>query len=99
MEIDYGILTAVPKEMSHYYASCEKSQLVKKGPVEYTIGEIHDKKVAMVPVGWGTTCTAAVMTHLIENFKPKGVFFSGTAGGIFSALNQGDIVIGAQAFE
>lgn len=98
-QIDYGILTAVPKEMTAYYAACQNSQLVKVGQVEYTIGTLSGKSVAMVPVGWGTTCAAVVMTHLIENFKPKAVFFSGTAGGIANSLNQGDVVVGSQAFE
>ena len=97
--IDYGILTAVPKEMAAYYAACQESKLIKIGSVEYTIGSLCGKSVALVPVGWGTTCAAAVMTHLIENLKPKAVFFTGTAGGISTGLNQGDIVIGSQAFE
>jgi len=97
--IDYGILTAVPKEMAEYYKACQNSEILKVGLVEYTVGTLCGKSVAMVPVGWGTTCAAAVMTHLIENFKPKAVFFSGTAGGVSSSLHQGDIVVGSQAFE
>jgi len=92
--IDFGILTAVPKEMASYYESCQNSEIRKIGTVEYTVGTLCGKKVALVSVGWGTTCTAAVMTHLIENFEPKGIFFSGTAGGISSMLHQGDVIIG-----
>jgi adenosylhomocysteine nucleosidase len=97
--VDYGILTAVPKEMTSYYETCQNSKTCKIGTVEYTVGTLCGKSVALVPVGWGTTCAAAVMTHLIENFKPKGIFFTGTAGGISNSLNQGDIVIGSHAFE
>lgn len=99
MHIDYGILTAVPQELAPYFSACKDHYVHKVGPVEYHIGTIHDKKVAMVAVGWGTVCTAAVMTHLIDNLKPKAILFSGTAGGIADGIQQGDIVVGQQAFE
>jgi adenosylhomocysteine nucleosidase len=99
VEIDYGILTAVPLELAPYKAACQDQRIHKIGPVEYTVGTLHGQRVAMVAVGWGTTCTAAVMTHLICHAKPKGVFFSGTAGGIDPSLRQGDVVVGEHAFE
>jgi nucleoside phosphorylase len=97
--VDYGILTAVPQEMTHYYKLCENSEIIQIGNVKYTLGTINGKRVAMVPTGIGTTCAAAVMAHLVENFKPKAVFFTGTSGGIADGLQQGDVVVGTQAFE
>jgi adenosylhomocysteine nucleosidase len=99
MSIDYGILTAVPQELAPYFAVSSNHEKKKIGPVEYHLATIHGKRVAMVAVGWGTTCTAAVMTHLIDSFQPKAILFSGTAGGIADGLQQGDIVVGKQAFE
>lgn len=96
---DYGILTAVPQEMIHYYNLCENREIIQIGNVKYLTGLINHKRVVCVPTGIGTTCAAVVMTHLIENFKPRAVFFTGTSGGIADDLQQGDIVIGTQAFE
>lgn len=96
---DYGILTAVPQEIIHYSNLCENREMVQIGNVKYITGLINGKKVAMVPTGIGTTCAAAVMAHLIENFKPRAVFFTGTSGGIADNLQQGDVVVGTQAFE
>lgn len=97
--VDYGILTAVPQEMIHYYNQCVNREIVQIGNVKYVTGLINGKRVVCVPTGIGTTCAAVVMTHLIENFKPRAVFFTGTSGGIADDLRQGDIVVGTQAFE
>jgi len=97
--IDYGILTAVPKEMAPYLQQCTDIEPIKIGTVEYTLAKIENKTVAMTAVGWGTSCAAAVMTHMALTFSPRGIFFTGTSGGIGPDLNQGDIVIGESAFE
>ncbi|HEV2614020.1 MAG TPA: 5'-methylthioadenosine/S-adenosylhomocysteine nucleosidase [Gammaproteobacteria bacterium] len=98
-KIDYGILTAVPKEITEYLHACQDVKTECIGIVEYTIGTLCGKRVAMISTGIGTTCAAAVMAHLVTHFHPKAVFFTGTAAGIADNLQQGDIVVGTQAYE
>ena len=97
--IDYGIISAVSVELAPLQNACNKKETITVGSINYTVGYIADKKVAMVASGIGTTCVASVMTALIKDFNPKAIFFSGMAGAIDPNLNLGDIVIGSQAFE
>jgi len=97
--IDYAITTAVSGELKPILDVAANKQTQAVGNVKYTIGEIAGKRVAMIASGIGTTCAAAVTTHMIQYFKPKALFFSGCAGGIDPSLSIGDVVIGSAAFE
>src|SRR3990167_5340137 len=99
MKVVYGILTAVPKEMTYYLEQLQNRTEEKVDGILYYFGSLAQKNVVLTAAGWGTTCTAVIMTHLINHFKPRAVFFSGTAGGIKEGILQGEVVIGESAFE
>lgn len=99
INIDFGILTAVPQEMAHYYDFCDRIEEINIGHVPYKLGHIHNKKIIMIPTGIGTTFAAAMMIHMHSHFKPKAIFYSGTSGGLSPKLTQGDIVIAESAYE
>jgi len=95
----YAIVSAFPEEM-HYFSRmvCDvKTQCIDGA--EYQVGQLHDKRIIMFPIGMGTTAAASIITHLLVNFRPDAILFSGTAGGIDSGLQIGDVVIAERAFE
>ncbi len=96
---EVGIITAVPHELEPYFDQLENIRQHYVENIPYYLAEMNNTTIALIACGWGTCCASAVMTHLYCHFKPKAIFFSGTAGAINLNLSQGDVVIGRSAME
>jgi len=57
------------------------------------IGQLSGKDIVLAESGVGMTNAAMSAQHLIDQFDPKAVIFSGIAGAIDTAVHIGDIVI------
>ena len=98
-KIDYGVCSAVSDELKYLREICDDLQTTTIKGVEYQLGTINGKSVAMVATGIGTSCAAAVTTCLAKDFDIKGLFYIGTAGSLISDLKNGDVVIANSAFQ
>ena len=61
----------------------------------FRVGTLDGQQVVIGRSGAGKVNAAIITTLLIGQFNPSAVLFSGTAGAVDPALNQGDVVIGA----
>jgi adenosylhomocysteine nucleosidase len=66
------------------------------GGVRFVSGLFGDRNVVLVRCGVGKVNAAVSATLVVEHFRPEGVVFTGTAGGINPELGPGDVVIGAK---
>jgi adenosylhomocysteine nucleosidase len=69
-------------------------EVAVKGYV-FRVGTLNGRHVVVGRSGVGKVNAAIVATLLIHQFNPSAIVFSGTAGAIDPALQQGDVVIGA----
>jgi adenosylhomocysteine nucleosidase len=61
----------------------------------FQVGTLNGRRVVVGRSGAGKVNAAIIATLLIAHFNPSAILFSGTAGAVDPALNQGDVVIGA----
>lgn len=62
-------------------------------------GLIGDRPVVIAKTGVGKVLSAMVTQHVIDNFKPSLLIFSGIAGAISPKLNIGDMVMGKDSVQ
>ena len=94
-----GIMGAMPEEMDKIIAAIEHPQKIAHGSRVYYTGDLFGQPVVAVFSRWGKVAAATTATHLILEFKVDRIIFTGVAGGISSALNVGDIVVGQKLFQ
>lgn len=59
-------------------------------------GRLRGARVVVAESGVGKVNAAMATTLAIEHFHPRGVIFTGTAGGLNPALRPGDVVVGTR---
>jgi adenosylhomocysteine nucleosidase len=69
----------------------EKSEKILGRAVH--IGKLSGKDIILAESGIGMTNAAMTVQKMIDRYNPKGVIFSGIAGGIDSSVHIGDIVV------
>ena len=62
----------------------------------FRVGKLDGRSIVVGRSGAGKVNAAIVTTLLIDEFKPRVVLFTGTAGAVDPALRPGDVVIGAK---
>lgn len=90
----YGIICAMQEEINLLYKDIEVKNKYNIASRDFFEGTLYGKDVILVKSLIGKVASALTATILINNFKPDCIIFCGTAGGIDTALNTGDIVIG-----
>ncbi|SES73849.1 5'-methylthioadenosine/S-adenosylhomocysteine nucleosidase [Thorsellia anophelis] len=91
-----GIIGAMEEEVAILRSAMTIEKTVSRGGCEIYIGKINDCHIGLLKSGIGKTSTAIGTTLLIEHYQPDLVINTGSAGGLASSLNVGDIVISTQ---
>ncbi|OGV21230.1 MAG: hypothetical protein A2X47_14175 [Lentisphaerae bacterium GWF2_38_69] len=98
-KVDFAIISAIPVELDYINSILPEGEKVRTEIGDFKICDYNGNKVLVSPLGMGTTNAAAMMASIKFLFAPDYFLFAGTAGGINSCLNVGDVVIAASAFE
>ncbi|MCL2721110.1 MAG: 5'-methylthioadenosine/adenosylhomocysteine nucleosidase [Treponema sp.] len=88
-----GIIGAMEDEVSLLCQTMGKYETRKIGGFEFFSGKIETKEVTVLRCGIGKVNAAVGCALLIQEFKPKIVINTGSAGGINPDLKVGDAVI------
>ncbi|CAG76201.1 Mta/Sah nucleosidase (P46) [includes: 5'-methylthioadenosine nucleosidase and S-adenosylhomocysteine nucleosidase] [Pectobacterium atrosepticum SCRI1043] len=88
-----GIIGAMEQEVTLLRDRIENRQTFQRAGCEIYTGQINGVEVALLKSGIGKVSAALGTTLLLEHSKPDVVINTGSAGGLASTLNVGDIVI------
>jgi adenosylhomocysteine nucleosidase len=91
-----AILGAFNKEVMMIEQQLTEKQQHRIEGMRFVTGRLHGSPVVVAWTGIGKVNAAMTTTLLLEHFTPKGVIFSGIAGGVNPNLSPGDIVIAAE---
>lgn len=95
----YGILSAMPEEISLIISSLKNKTVENHGNRDYYSGKLFGYNVVAVFSRWGKVAAATTTTHMILKYKVDKIIFSGIAGAISTELNIGDVVIADRLFQ
>jgi adenosylhomocysteine nucleosidase len=88
-----AIIGAMEEEIESLKPKFEDLKELEIAGFKFYYGTIEGKNVVLLQSGIGKVNAAIGTTILIENFKPKYVINTGSAGGFNQELNIGDIII------
>lgn len=91
-----GIIGAMEQEVLLLKNEMENCQLQEIAGCKFYTGKLRNIDVVLLQSGIGKVAAAVGTTILLEKFKPKMVFNTGSAGGFDPSLNLGDVVISTQ---
>ncbi|SUC13813.1 5'-methylthioadenosine/S-adenosylhomocysteine nucleosidase [Proteus vulgaris] len=91
-----GVIGAMEQEVTLLREKIEDCQILSRGGCEIYTGTINGVDVALLKSGIGKVAAAIGTTLLLEHFRPDVVINTGSAGGLDSRLNVGDIVISTE---
>ncbi len=90
---DIGIITAMDVELSEISDAMEIEKKERVSGVEFLLGTLHGKKVALAVCGIGKVFAALCTEAMILNYAPEIIVNSGVAGGLSKELSICDGVI------
>lgn len=93
-----GVIGALEPEIKVLLSEMGHPEVQKHGIVEYYTGHIADAEIMLVRSGVGKVAAAIATTILIQNFAPDYVVNTGSAGGLDTTLNVGDIVFADEVY-
>ena len=88
-----GIIGAMEQEVAILKGLIAIDDVVKAMHVEFTVGKLHGKDVVLLESGIGKVNVAIATTLLLERFDITMVINTGSAGGIKTDAQVGDIVL------
>ena len=91
-----GIIVAMQEEAEYLHQQMTDITTTRIAGNDFLQGKIHGHDVVLVQAGIGKVNAAVGTTLLIDRFKPRFVINTGSAGGLNSTLNIGDIVISTE---
>lgn len=91
-----AVVVAMDEEAAPFLARATEraAQPLTVGPALVYAVILEGDPVLIVRTGIGLVNAAAAMTAVIERFEPSAVISAGSAGGLRSDVNVGDLVIG-----
>jgi adenosylhomocysteine nucleosidase len=95
-EMAIGIIGAMQQEVAILKELIDVKEVMKVMHVEFTVGSLHGKDIVLLESGIGKVNVAIATTLLFERFKIDLVINTGSAGGITTDAQVGDIVISEQ---
>jgi len=93
-----GIIAAMEEEIDFLRSKIESLTITKEGTIELYSGSIDGVNVVLVRSGIGKVNAAVAATLLIRDFKPTCIVNTGSAGGLKSDMEVGDIVVSSKVF-
>ncbi|WP_052343814.1 5'-methylthioadenosine/adenosylhomocysteine nucleosidase [Bacillus massiliigorillae] len=94
-----GIIGAMDSEVKTLKSKLENVKVTKKAGLEFHAGELNGKSVVIVQSGVGKVNAALCTQILIDDFNVSTLINSGVAGGLYSELKVGDVVVSNRAVE
>lgn len=91
-----GVLTAMSVEYKQIASILTDTTTEKKGPHEFLVGNLGDKRIVLLQCGIGKVNAASGVTNMIISYKPDSVVSTGVAGGIDACLQVMDVVVSTQ---
>ncbi|MCL2608378.1 MAG: 5'-methylthioadenosine/adenosylhomocysteine nucleosidase [Treponema sp.] len=88
-----GVIGALEKEVALLRELMSDAKTSSSGGFEFHSGKIEGKDVVVLLCGVGKVNAAVGCSLLLQLFKPELVVNTGSAGGIASGLNFGDVVV------
>lgn len=88
-----GIIGAMEQEVTLLRDKIENCETFKCAGCEIYAGQLNDIDVVLLKSGIGKVAAALGTTLLLELFRPDLIINTGSAGGLASSLNVGDIVV------
>ena len=88
-----GIIGAMEEEVAKLKTEMTDVKQTSKAGMDFLKGKLYDKDVVVVRSGIGKVNAAVCTQILIDDYKIDTVINTGVAGGLYSELNVGDIVI------
>lgn len=93
MKIDIGIIGAMEEEVSLLASSLSDSHIESFSGMNFYIGTLHGKHVAVVKCGIGKVFAAIAAEAMAIKYSPSLIINTGVGGAIAAGLKTGDIVI------
>ena len=93
MKVDIGIIGAMEDEVSSLVSMLSDLKKETVGALDFYIGTLHNKRVAIVKCGIGKVFAAMAAQTLAISYSPSLMINTGVAGAIKSGIGTGDIVI------
>lgn len=88
-----GIIGAMQQEVAILKELIDVKEVIKVMHVAFTVGSLHGKDVVLLESGIGKVNVAIATTLLLERFHINLVINTGSAGGIMTDAQVGDVVI------
>lgn len=89
-----GIIVAEPQELEAVKKYMKNTIVEEKYDLKFHVGDIGNRRFALVLCGMGKVNAARTTQTLIDNYHPDYVINCGVAGGISDVVKIGDIVVG-----
>lgn len=90
---DIGIICAMEVELLEISRAMDIEKKEKISGVEFLLGTMHGKKIAMAVCGVGKVFAALCTEAMILRYSPKIIVNSGVAGGLSDELSKCDAVV------
>lgn len=91
-----AIIGAMEEEIAILRSAIQIQRTISKAGCEIYIGTLNNIEIALLKSGIGKVSSALGTTLLLEHYAPDCVINTGSAGGLASSLNVGDIVISTE---
>jgi len=95
----YAILTALKLEADCFIEKMSIKSVHKWNSYKFIIGTFAGHECIIGHTGIGKVNAAVAVSHIIENYHPSIVFYTGIAGSLKSDLNIGDVVIAQDSMQ
>lgn len=94
------VLTAMPEEAKPFLDKARLTQrvgeLTTPSSFKAWFLELASPRILLVQTGIGQTAAASALTWALGQVSTRDVFISGTAGGLHTSVNVGDIIVGSE---
>ncbi|MBN2983451.1 MULTISPECIES: 5'-methylthioadenosine/adenosylhomocysteine nucleosidase [Cohnella] len=94
-----GIIGAMQEEIDLLLQGMRDVVTMNRSGIDYVIGSLHDRKVAVCKSGVGKVNAAVCTQVLIDRFLADKIIFTGVAGAVDPSLEIGDIVVGSSCLQ
>lgn len=94
-----GIIGAMDKEVNDLKQSMRITETVRIAGMEFCLGTMNDKEIAVVQCGIGKVNAGVCAQLLITRFGVDKIINTGVAGSLNNAINIGDVVISTDAVQ
>lgn len=91
-----GIIAAMDEEIQFLREKIKNQKEVEIANTLFIQGELEGKSIVLMKSGIGKVNAAMASTILHERFRPSLIINTGSAGGLSSSLNIGDIVVSTE---